>query len=70
LPKISGAIIFSDKFFADNIYMNKKYLIFEEETIQSSELIGNGFSLIYPGLHCPILHLYGADIKNGKGKRK
>ena len=69
LSKVSGAIIFSDSFFAENIYMNKKYLIFEEETLQSVDLIANGFTLMYPGLHCPVLHLYGSDIKNNKGRR-
>ena len=70
LPKISAAFIFSNKHFANNTCMDKKYIVFEEEMIQSSELVSNGFTLVYPGEHCVVFHLYKDDIKNNKGFRE
>jgi hypothetical protein len=56
--KITAMFIFGDKQFANNICLNKNFLFWEEEIIQSIEFIANGFTLVFPGDMCPGNHFY------------
>lgn len=56
-PKVCGSFIFGDKKFAQNICLDET-ILWNEEIIQSIELIENGFILVYPGEYSPISHLY------------
>lgn len=68
-PKISAAFIFSNSEFIKNQGIDQKHLFWEEEILQSIELINSGFTLLHLSTFEPIYHLYGKDIINGKGRR-
>ena len=68
-PKISAAFIFSNSEFIKNQGINQKHLFWEEEILQSIELINSGFTLLHLSTFEPIYHLYGKDIVNNKGYR-
>ena len=65
--KIMASYMFGDHSLAKSI-SKEKIIWWEEEIIQSVELIYSGFTLIYPGTENHIYHLYAQDIKN-KGRR-
>lgn len=57
--KVSGTFILSDHHYAENsghVYSTKLY---DEEIIQSIELLSSGYSLVFPNLSIPIFHFYG-----------
>lgn len=56
--KITAMFIFGDKEFANNLCLDKNFLFWEEEIIQSIELIANGFTLVFPGKISPGNHYY------------
>jgi len=60
--KICAAFMFSDKFFIENNFLDEGKLFWEEELVQSIEFIYNGFTLVYPGQHAVVSHLYTGDI--------
>ena len=62
--KVCAHFIFSNKFFARNTCLYKDIFFWEEELLQSVELIDNGFTLIYPGIESPVYHFYN-DLSNG-----
>ena len=62
LVKISAACIFLRGRFAECITLPEEYIFWEEEIIQSIELISKGFSLVYPYINSPIYHLFTDDI--------
>lgn len=70
MPKISAHFIFGNQHFARNICLPKHIFFWEEEVIQSIELVSNGFTLVYPGPLSHILHLYRDSSIDGKGNRK
>jgi hypothetical protein len=70
LNKISAAFIFSDKNFFNTKTLDTKSLFWEEEIVQSINLIHKGFSLVFYGGHMPIAHMYSNDMVFGKGKRR
>lgn len=69
LSKISAAFIFSDYNYVENPGVEKSSIFFEEELIQSMNLIKNNFTLVYPGLYSPFSHYY-QDPHNSRGHRK
>jgi hypothetical protein len=57
--KVSGTFILSDYQYAENsghVYNTK---LFDEEIIQSIELLSSGYSLVFPNVNIPIFHFYG-----------
>lgn len=56
--KITAMFLFGDRQFADNMCLDKNFLFWEEEIIQSIEFIANGFTLVFPGNMCPANHFY------------
>lgn len=56
--KICAAFIFGDKHFAENTRIDPITFFWEEEILQSVNLIGDGFSLVHVGFLGPVLHHY------------
>lgn len=59
--KICAAFIFGDKNLAEDTGIDPITFFWEEEILQSVNLIGNGFSLVHIGFLGPILHHYSQD---------
>lgn len=70
LFKISAAFMFGNKFFAENTGLEKSSHFWEEEIIQSINLINNNFSLVFNGPYTPINHFYSEDRKDSRGSRE
>jgi hypothetical protein len=70
MPKICAAMTFADGDFAKNLHISENTLFWEEEILQSIELINDGYLLVYPGNDCYIYHLHHNLIWNHKGYRK
>jgi hypothetical protein len=70
MPKVCAAMIFTDGEFSKNLNILKDSVFWEEEILQSIELINNDYLLVYPGLDCYIYHLNKDQIWNHKGYRK
>ena len=70
MPKVSAHMIFTNGEFAKNLHISEDIIFWEEEIIQSIELINDGYLLVYPGLECYIYHLNMDQIWNHKGYRK
>ena len=69
-PKITGAFIFGNRYFADAIKMPEHIIFWEEEIIHSIELLSSGFTLVYPYMLANIYHYYQLDETNtGRGAR-
>jgi hypothetical protein len=62
LSKISAAFMFSDKNFASNRMIPDETIFWEEEFIQSIELVNAGFSLVFLHKNECVYHLYGQDM--------
>lgn len=69
IDKISANFLFGDKDLYTFLKKDLRFLFWEEEIVQSIELISDGFNIIYPGEYSPTLHLYSQHIKNGLGSR-
>jgi hypothetical protein len=68
--KVTGSFIFGNKNFASNMKLPEHIIFWEEEIIHSIELIGDGFTLVYPYILANIYHYYQIDQTNtGRGKR-
>jgi hypothetical protein len=61
LDKIVAMFMFGDSEFAKNICIPDWVLFWEEEIVQSIELINNGFDIIYPGKKTPFYHYYSTN---------
>lgn len=57
--KIVAMFMFSDHHLPDQLSIPNHIIFWEEEIIQSIELIYNGFTLVCPGFYIPISHFYG-----------
>jgi len=68
-PKISAAFMFGNKELAANIHLPEHLLFWEEEIVQTIELISDGFTLIYPFIQAPTTHLYHHTIFNQEHKQ-
>lgn len=67
--KVSAHFIFGNKNFAKNINLPENIIFWEEEIIQTIELIDDGFSIVHYGKTSPIYHLYYYLIKDKNGHR-
>lgn len=67
--KVCAAFIFGNKYFVENSGLSEDALFWEEEISQSINLIDDGFTLVYPGEHPVIYHLYKDDIVGNIGNR-
>lgn len=68
--KFNANFAFSTGDFAVNSGLFEQAEFFEEEVLQTLELIKLGYTLVYPVLENPIIgHLYGKDIRKGYGDR-
>jgi hypothetical protein len=65
LVKIHGFFMFGSKSLAKNLGIDKNIIFWEEEIIQSINLIDNGFILVYPGKYSPISHYHIRNKKSG-----
>lgn len=61
LDKIVAMFMFGDSKFANSLSIPEWVLFWEEEIVQSIELIKNGFDLIYPGKKTPFYHYYSTN---------
>jgi hypothetical protein len=68
-PKVSAAFMFGNKELASNLHLPENLLFWEEELIQTIELISDGFTLVYPFIQAPITHLYHHTIFNQEHKQ-
>jgi hypothetical protein len=68
--KFSANFAFGNKEFAKNLGLEKNSVFFEEEVIQSVNLLSSGFSLVFPNVESAIIrHLYsiqGAKVSSRK----
>lgn len=67
-PKFNANFAFGDSQFAKDLGLETSFLFFEEEIIQSLNLMGNGWSLVFPNIPtATIRHLYATkDSKVAK----
>jgi hypothetical protein len=65
LNKLMAGFMFGNKELANDLGIDESILFWEEEIIQTIELIDKGFTLMYPGRYSPIAHRYrrGTDPK-------
>lgn len=69
ITKVSAAFILGNKYFAEDICTEAGSLFWEEEIIQSVNLIDKGFTLTYAGEKMPVHHFYLYDKVDNKGSR-
>jgi len=68
--KVTGAFMFGNKHFAEEASLPEHVIFWEEEIVQSVELISLGFTLVYPYIFANIYHYYQIDETNtGRGFR-
>ena len=68
--KVTGAFMFSTRILVQHVGLHPEFLFWEEEIVQSIELINSGFSLVYPYVPCPILHMYCEEKTEEYGNRE
>lgn len=63
--KICAAFAFGNKYFAKNTGLDPSTFFWEEEILQSVNLIGDGFTLVHLGFLAPLSHHFlGATMSN------
>jgi len=68
--KFNGNFAFGDKEFINNSGVYKDSIFYDEEMIQSINLIGNDFAMVFPNVkEFPLTHLYSEEINEFGGKR-
>lgn len=67
--KIVAMFMFGNHHLAKNLSIYDDILFWEEELLQSMELIHNGFTLVHPGKISPIYHFYIDAIMGDLGYR-
>ena len=60
--KFNANFVFGNRHFALSNSLPREILFMEEEIIQSINLIGNGFSLVFPNMPLPLAHLYMDNV--------
>lgn len=69
--KFCGGFAFGSKHFAENSGVYKDAVFYDEEMIQSINLIGSDTAMVFPNIDgFPISHLYTADINEYGGYRE
>ena len=61
--KIAGLFMFSDSSLPKELCITSDIIFWEEEIIQTIELISAGFSILYPTGKIPICHYYFQETK-------
>lgn len=57
--KFNANFAFGNRHFANNLGISDREMFFDEELIQTLELMGNGFSLVFPNVNdAPVKHYY------------
>lgn len=64
--KFNANFAFGDKEFAKCTGLDKTVLFFEEEIIQTINLLFEGFSLVYPNQEVGLTHLYYSDAASSR----
>jgi hypothetical protein len=64
VDKISAHFMFGNRHLAKNLSLPEYVIFWEEEILQSIELIDKGFTLLCPGLISPVFHIYMNHVKN------
>jgi hypothetical protein len=68
--KFNGNFAFGDKNFINNSGRVDDAVFYDEEVLQSINLIGNGFAMVYPNVDSfPLAHLYTQHINDLGGER-
>lgn len=68
--KFSGNFAFSDKSFIENSGVVEEAIFFDEEILQSINLIGSDFAMVFPNIpNFPLTHLYSEQINEHGGDR-
>jgi len=70
LIKISAAFMFGNSIFANYTGLDEKSKFWEEEILQSINLINEGFSLAFTGPYLPVNHFYSEDKRDDRGTRE
>lgn len=68
--KLTASFAFGTSKFAEYYGLPKESVFFDEEIIQSINLLGEGFCLAFPNMEIPIAHHYFSDIVNVRQARK
>lgn len=69
--KFNGNFVFGSKFFVENHGRYKDAIFYDEEMIQSINLIGNDIAMVFPNIDkFPLHHLYTDDINEFGGARQ
>lgn len=63
-PKFNANFAFGNKEFAKDTGLYEKSVFFEEEILQTINLLSSGFSLVFPNQRVPLSHLYSDDISD------
>ncbi len=58
LIKIAAGFMFGSKYLANNLGISKEIIFWEEEVLQTINLIDSGFIMVYPGKESAISHFY------------
>lgn len=61
--KISAHFSIGNHLWAENYGLPEDVVFWEEEIIQTINLMGDGFSLVFPNKEVPLCHLYFDDVK-------
>ena len=70
LIKISAAFMFGNKHLGLYTGLDPTSEFWEEEIIQSINLVSEGFSLVFSGPYCPATHMYSEDRRDSRGSRE
>ena len=62
--KFNAQFAFSNKNYAGNTGLPVKTIFWEEEIIQTMNLLSEGFSLVFPNMVLPLSHLFQNDVAN------
>jgi hypothetical protein len=61
--KFNANFAFGNKYFIQNTGLVENCYFWEEEILQTINLLGDNFSLVFPNQYVPLFHLYSQDIK-------
>ena len=62
--KFNAQFAFSTKVFYEYSGLPKSTVFWEEELLQTMNLLGEGFSLVFPNQVMPLAHLFHSEVNN------
>jgi hypothetical protein len=62
--KVNAQFIFSNRHYAEDTGLPLDAIFFDEELIQSMNLLHQGFSIVFPNQDVPLAHLFSNDIES------